>query len=169
MMCSIKYLTVFAGVALCRRRSHGPRITVLDQDIREHCQRIGHHERGGPKDCRSRRPECLSHPSGLRELSIDKNGGLQMNAVVAPPVSPLRPTSEQNPGPPPPLDQFKAPDIAYSLTVIEGERYAEITQVDYVAHLSGAISKHIESATKVNNRLVNWVRKKILRSVGYFS
>ena len=92
-----------------------------------------------------------------------------MNAVVAPPVSPLRPTSEQNPGPPPPLDQFKAPDIAYSLTVIEGERYAEITQVDYVAHLSGAISKHIESATKVNNRLVNWVRKKILRSVGYFS
>jgi hypothetical protein len=111
----------------------------------------------------------LSHPSGLRELSIDKNGGLQMNAVVASPVSPLRPTSEQSLGPPPPLDQFKAPDIAYSLTVIEGERYAEISQADYVAHISGSISKHIESATKVNNRLVNWVKKKILGSAGYLS
>ncbi|KAH9171468.1 ras guanine nucleotide exchange factor domain-containing protein [Lactarius sanguifluus] len=59
-------------------------------------------------------------------------------------------------------NQIKAADIALSLTVIEGEHYAEISQADYVAHLRGAISKHVELATKVNNRLVNWIKKKIL-------
>lgn len=52
--------------------------------------------------------------------------------------------------------------------MIEGERYAQISQADYVAHLGGAVSKRIESATKVNNRLVNWVKKRILGSVDYF-
>lgn len=88
-----------------------------------------------------------------------------METVVAPPFSPLQPSSGHRPVSPPSLDQIKPADIALSLTLIEGERYAEITRADYVAHLRGAISKHIESATKVNNRLVNWVKNKILRSV----
>ncbi|KAF8266619.1 hypothetical protein EI94DRAFT_1786854 [Lactarius quietus] len=88
--------------------------------------------------------------------------GENMDTVVASPISPLQTGSGHSPGSPPSPDQFKAPDIALSLTVIEGERYAAITQVDYVVHLTGAVSKHIESATKVNNRIVNWVKKKIL-------
>jgi hypothetical protein len=87
-----------------------------------------------------------------------------MDVVVASPVSPLQPCG----GSPLSPDQFKASDIALSLTVIEGERYAEISQADYAAHLSGAVSKHIESVTKVNNRLVNWVKKKILGSADAF-
>jgi hypothetical protein len=87
-----------------------------------------------------------------------------MDVVVAPPVSPSQPSSRHRPGSPSSPVQFKAPDIALSLTVIEGERYAEISQADYVAHLRGAVSKHIESATKVNNRLVNWVKQNILCS-----
>ncbi|KAI9448931.1 ras guanine nucleotide exchange factor domain-containing protein [Lactarius psammicola] len=89
--------------------------------------------------------------------------GKNMDVVVAPPVSPLQPSSGR-PVSPLSLDQIKALDIAVSLTVIEGERYAKISRADYVAHLRGAVSKHIESATKVNNRLVNWVKKKIIGS-----
>jgi len=95
---------------------------------------------------------------------VDRVGQNMNAASPASPVSPLQTTSGQSLGPPPPLDQIKALDIACSLTVIEGERYAEISQADYVAHLTGATSKHIESATKVNNRLGNWVKKKILGS-----
>ena len=102
----------------------------------------------------------------LHELSIDRVADLQMDVVVAPPVSPSQPSSGH--GSPSSPDQFKAPDIALSLTVIEGERYAEISQADYVAHLRGATSTHIESATKVNNRLVNWVKQNILGLVGSF-
>ncbi|KAI9457793.1 hypothetical protein BJY52DRAFT_1223704 [Lactarius psammicola] len=89
--------------------------------------------------------------------------GKNMDVVIAPPVSPLQPSSGRPVSPLSP-DQIKALDIAVSLTVIEGERYAQISRADYVAHLRGAVSKHIESAMKVNNRLVNWVKKKILGS-----
>ncbi|KAI9433953.1 ras guanine nucleotide exchange factor domain-containing protein [Lactarius indigo] len=88
--------------------------------------------------------------------------GKNMDVVAAPPVSPLQPSSGHRPGPPPSPDKIKPADIALALTIIEGERYAEISQVDYVAHLRGAVSKRIEFATKVNNRLVNWIKKKIL-------
>ncbi|KAH9057640.1 hypothetical protein EDB87DRAFT_1746990 [Lactarius vividus] len=63
--------------------------------------------------------------------------GKSMDVVAVPPVSPLQPSSGHRPGPPPSPNQIKAADIALSLT-------------------------HIEFATKVNNRLVNWIKKKIL-------
>lgn len=107
----------------------------------------------------------MSHSSGLCGLSIDRYGGLETD-LAASPVSPLQ--TGQNSGPPLSPDQIKAPDIALSLTVIEGERYAQISQADYVAHLNGAVSKRIESATKVNNRLVNWIKKRILGLVDCF-
>lgn len=110
----------------------------------------------------------MSRPSNLRELSIDKNDGLQMDAIVASPVSPSQLSGEHSPGPPPSPGQFKAPEIALSLTVIEGERFAAISQADYVTHIGGANSKRIESVIKVNNRLVNWVKKKVLGSAGFF-
>jgi len=87
-----------------------------------------------------------------------------MDVVVASPVSSSHSDNRLRPGSPSSLDRFKATDIALSLTVIEGERYAEISQADYVAHLRGANSKHIESATKVNNHLVNWVKQNVLGS-----
>jgi len=75
-------------------------------------------------------------------LSLDKIDGLQMDVVVAPPVSPLQPGSRDRQGSAPSPDQIKAADVALSLTVIEEERYAEIShwQADYVAHLRGASS-----------------------------
>jgi len=90
-----------------------------------------------------------------------------MNVVVVPPTSPLQqPYDMKSPSSP---EQFKAGDIALSLSVIEGEYYSKITQADYIAHLRGKpITKHIESATKVNNRLVNWVKTKIVRSGNEF-
>ena len=91
-----------------------------------------------------------------------------MEVVVTPAVPPSPPGNRHRPGSPSSPNQFKATDIALSLTVIEGERYAEISQTEYVVHLRGAISKHIESATKLNNRLVNWVKQNILGSVGSF-
>jgi hypothetical protein len=63
------------------------------------------------------------------------------------------------------IEQFKPEDIADSLTVIEGEFYSKITQADYVAHVRGTpITTHIASASKINNRLVNWVKLHIIRS-----
>jgi hypothetical protein len=60
-------------------------------------------------------------------------------------------------------EKVKAVDIAISLSVIEGDYYSKITQSDYIAHLQGApITNHIEYATELNNRLVSWVKKKIL-------
>jgi hypothetical protein len=62
------------------------------------------------------------------------------------------------------LDQINAVDIAISLSMIEGEYYSKITQADYIAHLRGEpITKHIECAIELNNRLSNWVKEKILR------
>ncbi|KAI0282529.1 hypothetical protein BGY98DRAFT_88392 [Russula aff. rugulosa BPL654] len=61
------------------------------------------------------------------------------------------------------LEQFKPEDIADSLAVIEGEFYSKITQADYIAHLRGTpITAHIASASKINNRLVNWVKLHII-------
>ncbi|KAH9039389.1 ras guanine nucleotide exchange factor domain-containing protein [Lactarius hengduanensis] len=107
---------------------------------------------------------AVSGSDTMREVAreITDVVGKNMDVVAAPPVSPLQPSGGHRPGPPPSPNQFKAADIALSLTVIEGEHYAEISQADYVAHLRGAISKHVEFATKVNNRLVNWIKKKIL-------
>jgi NAD/NADP transhydrogenase alpha subunit len=86
----------------------------------------------------------------------------QINVVVISPTSPTRPHPET--GPPPSLDQIKPGDIAISLALIEGDCYNKITEVDYIAHLRGvSITKHIESATSINNRLVNWVKMKIVR------
>ncbi|KAH9057104.1 ras guanine nucleotide exchange factor domain-containing protein [Lactarius deliciosus] len=106
----------------------------------------------------------VSGSDTMREVAREITGlvGKNMDVVAAPPASPLQPSGGHRPGPPPSPNQIKAADIALSLTVIEGEHYAEISQADYVAHLRGAISKHIEIATKVNNRLVNWIKKKIL-------
>jgi son of sevenless len=62
------------------------------------------------------------------------------------------------------LGQIKAVDIAISLSVIEGDCYSKITQADYVAHIRGApITKHIEFAIELNNRLSSWVKTKILK------
>ncbi|KAH9967849.1 hypothetical protein BC827DRAFT_1168576 [Russula dissimulans] len=87
----------------------------------------------------------------------------KMNVAVVSPTSPLRqPYDTKSPSSP---EQFKAGDIALSLSVIEGDYYSKITQADYIAHLRGKpITKNIESAAKVNNRLVNWVKTKVLRS-----
>ncbi|SRR6266404_8249214 len=94
---------------------------------------------------------------------------LQTDVVVASvsTASPLQPTNRPIPGSPQSLDRFKPTDIAHSLTVIEGESYAKISQADYVNHLRGTVSRHIEFATKINNRLVNWVKNKVLRSSSY--
>jgi hypothetical protein len=63
------------------------------------------------------------------------------------------------------IEQFKPKDIAESLTVIEGEFYSKITEADYIAHVRGTpITAHIASASKINNRLVNWVKLHIIRS-----
>ncbi|KAI0003232.1 hypothetical protein BJV74DRAFT_881694 [Russula compacta] len=86
----------------------------------------------------------------------------KMNAVIIP-TSPSQ--SLDGIMPPPSPQQFKPTDIAISLTVIEGDYYSKITQIDYITHLRGTpITKHIESATKINNCLVNWVKRKILSS-----
>jgi hypothetical protein len=86
-----------------------------------------------------------------------------MNVVVVFPTSPTR--SYYNAKPPPSPEKIKAVDIAISLSVIEGDCYNKITQADYIAHLRGtSITEHIKSATKINNRIVNWVKMNILRS-----
>lgn len=86
----------------------------------------------------------------------------QMNVIIISPTSPTRSHSETRL--PPSLNQIKPGDIAISLAVIEGDCYNKITEADYMAHLRGmSITKHIESATSINNRLVNWVKTKILR------
>jgi hypothetical protein len=88
-----------------------------------------------------------------------------MDVVVTPPSPPSRPSlGGFGPQAPLALDQIKAGDIAISLSVIEGEYYSKITQADYIAHLHGTpITKHIEWAIELNNRLANWVKKTILR------
>ncbi|KAI0287928.1 ras guanine nucleotide exchange factor domain-containing protein [Russula brevipes] len=88
--------------------------------------------------------------------------GEKLNVVVpSPRPLPLRP--QQRPSSPSSPEQFKARDIAVSLSVIEGECYSEITQADYMAHLRGTpITAHIASTTKTNNRLMNWVKMRIL-------
>jgi hypothetical protein len=79
----------------------------------------------------------------------------------------LRP--QQRPSSPSSPEQFKARDIAVSLSVVEGECYSEITQADYIAHLRGTpITAHIAFTTKTNNRLMNWVKMRILRYI-FFS
>jgi hypothetical protein len=86
-----------------------------------------------------------------------------MNVVVISPTLPTRSHDETKPPPSP--EKIKPGDIALSLSVIEGNRYNKITQADYIAHLRGTfITEHIKSATKINNRIVNWVKMKILRS-----
>src|SRR6267142_233569 len=86
-----------------------------------------------------------------------------MNVVIVFPTSPTR--SHYSTKPPPSPEKIKAGDIAISLSVIEGDCYNKITQADYIAHLRGtSISDHIESATQINNRIVNWVKMNILRS-----
>ena len=109
-----------------------------------------------------RRLVCVAdHDSDLRFLTA-----FQMNAAVAsrtssPQPQPLQATTLL----PPSLDHYKPEDIATSLSTIEGEFYSKITQIDYIAHLQGMpITTHIASATKINNRLVNWVKGKIWRS-----
>lgn len=86
----------------------------------------------------------------------------QMNVVVVSPTSPSQPLHGTTlPSPTP--EHFKPEDIANSLSVIEGEFYSKITQADYIAHLRGTpITTHIASATRMNNRLVNWVKVKIV-------
>ena len=56
-------------------------------------------------------------------------------------------------------------DLAIAFTLIEGDLYSRITQTDCVVHLqqiSG--TRHIDAARKANNRIVNWVKKSVLRS-----
>ncbi|KAI0255389.1 hypothetical protein BJV78DRAFT_1279551 [Lactifluus subvellereus] len=85
----------------------------------------------------------------------------KMNAVTTPPTQSSR--LSYGIGSPLSPEKIKAVDIAISLSVIEGDYYSKITQADYIAHLRGApITNHIECATKLNNRLVSWVKKKIL-------
>jgi hypothetical protein len=85
-----------------------------------------------------------------------------MIVVVVSPTSP--PQSLLGTTLPSSLEQFKPEDIAHSLSVIEGESCSKITQADYIAHLRGTpITMHIDSATKINNRLLNWVKMKIWR------
>lgn len=86
-----------------------------------------------------------------------------MNIVVVSPAPSLQ-TSHGTTLPSSSLEQFKPEDIADSLTVIEGEFYSKITQADYIAHVRGPIPMHIASASKINNRLVNWVKLHIIRS-----
>ena len=84
-----------------------------------------------------------------------------MNVVVTTPTQSSQPSYGM--GSPLSPEKIKAVDIAISLSVIEGDYYSKITQADYIAHLRGApITNHIECATKLNNRLVSWVKKKIL-------
>jgi len=87
-----------------------------------------------------------------------------MTVIVTSPSSSTKSYIETR-SPPPSPEQFKPGDIAISLSLIEGDHYSKITQADYIAHLRGtSITNHIESATKINNRLVNWVKTKILSS-----
>lgn len=86
-----------------------------------------------------------------------------MNVVVVSPTPSLLPLHGTTL--PSSLEQFKPEDIADSLTVIEGEFYRKITQADYIAHVQGTpITTHIETASKINNRLANWVKLHIIRS-----
>jgi len=106
-----------------------------------------------------RRSAPLIIPVGLRSLTVS-----QMNIIVTSPSSSTKSHHETR-SPPLSPEQFKPGDIAISLSLIEGDHYSKITQADYIAHLRGtSITNHIESATKINNRLVNWVKTKILRS-----
>ena len=87
-----------------------------------------------------------------------------MNVVVVSPTPsslPLPPPGAKSPS----LEQFRAEDIAKSLSVIEGEAYSKITQADYIAYLQGTpITMHIATAIETNKRLVSWVKGKIWRS-----
>ena len=88
----------------------------------------------------------------------------QINVVVVSPTPSLQPLHGTT-LPPSSLEHFKPEDIADSLTVIEGEFYSKITQADYIAHVRGKpITTHIASASKINNRLVNWVKLHIIGS-----
>jgi hypothetical protein len=87
----------------------------------------------------------------------------QLNVIVLSPTPTLQ--TLHGAALPSSLEQFKPEDIADSLAVIEGEFYSKITQADYIAHLRGTpITTHIASASKINNRLVNWVKLHIIRS-----
>ncbi|KAI0050015.1 ras GEF, partial [Auriscalpium vulgare] len=57
-----------------------------------------------------------------------------------------------------------AVDLATALTVVEGDCYAKITYLDVVLHLLHSNNKHIEAASVMNNRIVNWVKKRVLKS-----
>ncbi|SRR6266852_1015089 len=88
----------------------------------------------------------------------------QMNVVIVSPTPSLQPL-DGTASPSSSLEQFKPEDIADSLTEIEGEFYSKITEADYIAHVRGTpITTHIASASKINNRLVNWVKLYIMRS-----
>ncbi|KAI0262880.1 hypothetical protein BC834DRAFT_939214, partial [Gloeopeniophorella convolvens] len=90
----------------------------------------------------------------------------KLDIVVASPASPASATRiRHGTGTPSSPEQIKAVDIAHALTIIEGDCYNEITQADYIAHIIGTpFTNHIETATKTNNRLVNWVKTKVLSS-----
>ncbi|KAI9508854.1 ras guanine nucleotide exchange factor domain-containing protein [Russula earlei] len=125
-------------------------------------ERIDHELLSSIKDFAS----SIGGSEKMRELTqeIVNLATEKMNiVVVSPPTSPPPQSSEmKSPCSP---EQFKAVDIALSLSVIEGDYYSKITQADYIAHLRGKpITKHIQTATKLNNRLVNWVKTKILSS-----
>lgn len=55
--------------------------------------------------------------------------------------------------------------LADALSLLEGGIYSKITPADCVAHLLQLPStENISAATVANNRIVNWVKKSVLRS-----
>lgn len=86
----------------------------------------------------------------------------KMNVVVVSPTPSLQPLHGTT-LPSSSLEHYEPEDIADSLTVIEGEFYSKITQTDCIAHVRGTpITTHIASASKIHNRLVNWVKLHII-------
>lgn len=55
--------------------------------------------------------------------------------------------------------------LAIALTVLEGGKYKAITATDCISHLLGGDGvNNVAEARATNNKIVNWVKKSIIRS-----
>ncbi|KAI0052243.1 ras GEF [Auriscalpium vulgare] len=55
-------------------------------------------------------------------------------------------------------------DLAIALTAVENRCYAAIRERDVVLHVLNSHNEHIRAALVMNNRIINWVKVKVLKS-----
>lgn len=88
-----------------------------------------------------------------------------LNRSHAPQLSPPSPISslfsqnDRDPSPP-----ASGKEIAYGLMLLEGDHFSRIHASDCLYHLRGQPEERIRAATDLNNRVMYWVKKSILRN-----